>query len=385
MTNFINGNQITLLRNCAEYFPVLIAAIDAAENEIYLETYIYQADKTGITIGQALQRAAQRGVSVCLLLDGFGSQDLPISYIQSLSLAGVNVMFYRAKISPWSFKKNRLRRLHRKIVVIDQKIGFVGGINVMDDYDTPFIVSPRVDYAVRIEGALLPVLHASVQKLWRRIAWSQLRPMKKPASLLSAAHYSKDHGMKAALITRDNVMHRRDIEDAYLSAIQNAKTEIMIANAYFIPGGRFRKALLDASTRGVSVKLLLQGRVEYFAMFATHAFYSLFLQNGIEIYEYHKSYMHSKVAVIDSEWATVGSSNIDPFSLLLAREANVVVSDKTFAKELRADILKTIQDGATKVNHEDWRNRHLAVRFASWLAYGVLRIFLGLIGYSNEQ
>jgi cardiolipin synthase A/B len=110
-----------------------------------------------------------------------------------------------------------------------------------------------------------------------------------------------------------------------------------------------------------------------------------FLKHGIEIYEYRKSYMHSKVAVIDGEWATVGSSNIDPFSLLLAREANVVVSDKTFAEELRTDILKTIQDGASKLSHEDWRHRHLAARFASWLAYGFLRIFLGLIGYLEEQ
>ena len=120
-------------------------------------------------------------------------------------------------------------------------------------------------------------------------------------------------------------------------------------------------------------------------MFATHAFYSVFLQNGIEIYEYHRSFMHSKVAVIDGEWATVGSSNIDPFSLLLAREANVLVSDKAFASELRLDILTAIQDGATKITHKDWRHRHFAGRFASWLAYGFLRLFLGLIGYSNEQ
>jgi cardiolipin synthase len=385
MTNFLNGNHIKLLRNGAEYFPALEAAIDAAKHEIYLETYIYQADKTGIKIGKALMRAAQRGVSVCLLLDGFGSQDLAHNYIQSLGLGGVQVMFYRTKISPWSLKKNRLRRLHRKIVVIDQQVGFVGGINIIDDDDVPKGASSRVDYAIRIEGALLPMLYASMHKLWRHIAWSQLRPIKKSAVALSPAHYSHHDGMKAALVLRDNIMHRRDIEEAYLSAIQYAKTEIIIANAYFIPGARFRKALLDAAARGVSVTLLLQGRVEYFGMFATHAFYSLFLKHGIEIFEYRKSYMHSKVAVIDSEWATVGSSNIDPFSLLLAREANVVVSDKTFAAELRVDILNTIQDGASKLSHEDWRHRHLTGRFASWLAYGFLRLFLGLIGYSNEH
>ena len=385
MTNFIHGNQIQLLRNGAEYFPALEAAIDAAKHEIYLETYIYQADKTGTKIGKALMGAAQRGVSVCLLLDGFGSQDLAHNYLQSLGLGGVKVMFYRTKISPWTFKKNRLRRLHRKIVVIDQTVGFVGGINIMNDYDPPFVDAARVDYSVRIGGALVPLLYIPVHKLWRRIAWSHLRPI---AKLPTYVHQAKDldqQSVKAALVLRDNIMHRRDIEDAYLSAIQDAKTEIIIANAYFIPGMRFRKALLDAAARGVSVKLLLQGHVEYFGMFATHAFYSLFLAHGIEIFEYHKSYMHSKVAVIDGEWATVGSSNIDPFSLLLAREANVVVSDKIFATELRADILSTIQDGASKLSHEDWRHRHLAGRFASWLAYGCLRFFLGLIGYSNEQ
>ncbi len=385
MINLIHGNDIKLLRNGAEYFPALEAAIDAADHEIYLETYIYQADKTGIKIGRALIRAAQRGVSVCLLLDGFGSQDLALGYIQELGLAGVQVMFYRTKISPWTFKRNRLRRLHRKIVVIDQKIGFVGGINIIDDDDVPTDATPRVDYAVRIEGALLPLLYSSVHKLWRRIAWSQLRPMVKSPSVYSQRHYSYHEGMKANLALRDNIMHRRDIEEAYLAAIIHAKKEIIIANAYFLPGMRFRRALLDAANRGVGVKLLLQGRMEYFAMFATHAFYSVFLQNGIEIYEYRKSFMHSKVAVIDGEWSTVGSSNIDPFSLLLAREANVVVSDKAFANELRMDILKSIQDGATKINHEDWRHRPLAGRFASWLAYGFLRIFLGLIGYSNEH
>jgi cardiolipin synthase A/B len=384
MTNFIDGNHIKLLRNGTEYFPVLEAAIDNATHEIYIQTYIYQLDKTGIQIGQALLRAAQRGVSVYLLLDGFGSKNLPLKYIQGLGLGGVQVMFYRTKISPWSLKRNRLRRLHCKLVVIDQSVGFVGGINIIDDDDVPKNATPRVDYAVQIEGALLPMLYANVHKLWRHIAWSQLRPFVKPVSYI-AQNQAHHGGIKAALVLRDNIMHRRDIEEAYLKAIAHAKIEIIIANAYFVPGRRFRKALLDASARGVAVKLLLQGRLEYFAMFATHAFYSVFLQNNIEIFEYRKSFMHSKVAVIDGEWATVGSSNIDPFSLLLAREANVVVADKMFALELRADILKTIQNGAIRISHEAWRHRNLGGRFASWLAYGVLRLFLGIIGYSNEQ
>jgi cardiolipin synthase len=392
MTYFIGGNQIQLLRNGAEYFPALISAIESATQEIYLQSYIYQEDTTGIQIGNALKDAAERGVTVHVLLDGFGSKDLSKTYIEELELTGVQVMFYRPKISPWTLKKSRLRRLHHKIAIIDRCIGFVGGINIIDDYDVPNNAPnnapPRIDYAVRIEGALLPVLVTSVQKLWRRIAWTHMRQLKTVA-LKSPNHIelqpNQQPSVKAAFLIRDNVLHRSDIEDAYLDAIAHAKSEIIIANAYFVPGRRFRLALLAAAKRGVKVKLLLQGRMEYFLMFATHAFYGQFLSAGIEIYEYKKSFMHSKVAVIDSQWATVGSSNIDPFSLLLAREANVVVKDSTFSTELKNDIVSSIKDGSLRIGPENWSRGSLIKRFASWIAYALVRGFLGVIGRSNER
>lgn len=387
MSQFTKGNFITLLRSGEEYFPALEAAIAHAKYEIYIETYIYQMDAVGLRITEALINAANRGVAVYLLLDGFGCQDLAESHLKKLTASGVRVLIYREKISPWTLQKNRLRRLHRKMVVVDRKIGFVGGINIIDDYDVPKDATPRLDYAVKIEGAVVKNIYQTMHRLWRRIAWLQMRSKPK----LIAEKYFEQHshakqaGIKAALVLRDNILHRRDIEEAYLSAISNAKSEIIIANAYFLPGWRFRKALVDAAERGVKVKLLLQGRLEYFYMFASHAFYHQFLQQGIEIFEYHKSFMHSKVAVIDEEWTTVGSSNIDPFSLLLAREANVMVLDKPFAQELRADILKTITDGAVSISAEKWQRRRLLGRFASWLAYGGLRLFLGVIGYAGER
>ena len=380
---FIAGNQITLLRSGGEYFPALKLAISQAQQEIYLQSYIFQDDRTGRSIGQALMQAACCGVKVNLLLDGFGCQDLNVDYIAQLKAAGVNLLFYRQKISPWSFQKNRLRRLHSKVVVIDGQVGFVGGINIIDDNNVPNPnnVPPRIDYAIRLEGALLPRLHASVADLWQRVAWLNLL---KPAShkkTLSGIHAP---GIPAAFVQRDNVLHRHDIEIAYLEAIQSASQEIIIANAYFLPGRKFRKALLDAAKRGVKITLLLQGRMEYFLMFATHAFYSEFLNKGIAIYEYRKSFMHSKVAVIDSEWATVGSSNIDPFSLLLAREANVFIKDRAFASELRADILASIDAGAVAISAQQWQTENTFKRASSWLALGLVRVFLGLIGEKDE-
>lgn len=385
MTRFIDGNQIKLLRNGTEYFPALVAAIESAQYEVYLQTYIYAADATGIRIGNALKQAAQRGVEVNLLLDGFGCKDLSKSYVQELEQAGVQVMFYRPKISPWTFKTRRLRRLHRKVVVVDGKVGFVGGINIIDDNDVPDQIAPRIDYAVRIEGAILVTIVESVHKLWRRMAWARIQPTRLDATKigLQAPPEVKKLGLKAAFLTRDNVLHRGDIETAYLTAIAQAKSEIIIANAYFVPGKRFRQALLAAAARGVTVKLLLQGRKEYFLMFATHAFYSEFLNAGIEIYEYRKSFMHSKVAVVDSHWATVGSSNIDPFSLLLAHEANVVIKDTAFATELRSEINASI-DGAYRITSHTWQQTSKFKHFLSWFAYALVRLFLGMIGYSNE-
>ena len=390
MPNFLDGNHIQLLRSGEAYFPALIMAIENAVTSIYLQTYIYEIDKAGINVGNALKQAAQRGVAVNILLDGFGCKDMPKAYLNELENAGIQVMFYRPKVSPWTLKKNRLRRMHRKIAVVDERIAFVGGINIIDDYNVPDNTPPRIDYAVQIEGALLPSIAANVVKLWHRMQWLRLHGLAsnmitKPSHEPVKATPPANQNMQAAFVLRDNLLHRNDIEDAYLSAINEAKSEIIIANAYFVPGRQFRKALLNAAKRGVKIELLLQGRMEYFLMFATHAFYSVFLKNGVQIFEYRKSFMHCKVAVIDGDWSTVGSSNIDPFSMMLAREANIMVQDKAFADELRTDILESIREGAFKISAQDWSHGNKIKRFLSWLVYGLVRLFMGIIGYSNER
>lgn len=383
--HFISGNHIQLLRNGVEYFPALEQAINEAQHHVYLQSYIYEADQIGLRIGEAMMQAVARGVAVYVLIDGFGSKALTVAYIESLRAAGVHLMIYRQKISPWTLKKTRLRRLHQKVVVVDDSIAFVGGINIIDDHNVPHQIAPRLDYAVRVQGALLPEIANSVKKLWQHLAWRHFH--NKPIANLDPPTPSSypNAGIEAAFVTRDNIMHRRDIEAAYLKAIHSAKQEILIANAYFIPGRRFRQSLLSAAKRGIKVKLLLQGRKEYFLMFATHAFYNVFLKNGIEIYEYRKSFMHSKVAVIDRQWATVGSSNIDPFSLFLAREANIFVKDKDFASTLQQDIMMTINDGAYQIQINEWSKGNTVKRALSWLAYGAVRLFLGIIGYADRH
>jgi cardiolipin synthase A/B len=383
VTHIIPNNQITLLQNGKAYFPAVEAALDRAVHEIYLESYIFKNDNTGRRITEALRRAAFRGVKTRVLIDGYGSKGLPKALVDYLEAAGVMVLKFRPKTSPWTLRRQRLRRLHRKIIIVDQEIAFVGGINIIDDMDMPGQTSPRYDYAVSVQGPLVEEIHHSVRRVWSRVAWTRFRPGWSRDNHRQARSPESMGHMRCSFLVRDNIRHRRDIEAAYLRAIEQAEFDIILANAYFFPGLNFRHALLDAAGRGVRVILLLQGRVEYRLMhYASHALYGSFLDSGIEIYEYHESLMHAKVAVIDDHWATVGSSNLDPFSLLLALEANVVVDDEGFAKTLKQSLEQAIEMGARRIFDNNLRTHTIGLRLASWLSYGMVRFMIGMAGYA---
>lgn len=385
MLRYVAGNSITLLKNGGDFFPALEAAIDSAATEVHLETYIFADDTTGRRIANALQRAAQRGAVVRVVVDGFGSRDfLPQAMIAELEKDGVELLIYRPDVARFSFRRYRLRRMHRKIAMIDGEIGFVGGINIIDDANTPNHTPPRYDYAVKLSGPLVQELRPVVHRLWQILTWTNFRNrLSCNFPKLAPAGPAGTH--LAALVIRDNLRHRNDIEDAYLDAIDNAREEVIIANAYFFPGAAFRRSLASAAARGVRVTLLLQGRVEYrWLHHATRALYGALLASGVQIIEYHKSFMHAKVAVVDDSWATVGSSNIDPFSFMLSREANIIVRDAAFCAQLRHSLRMAIQDGAAPVHLKEWKQRPMSERFMAWLAFGLGRFALGVLGYPQK-
>lgn len=379
----VPANRLALLENGTQYFPALLAAIDSAEVEVRLESYLYEADEVGLAVAEALMRAAARGVRVYLLLDGFGASGFSRELAERLSAAGVAWRHYRPERGLLRLRRHRLRRLHRKLVAVDGRVAFVGGINIIADGNAPGHPSHRYDYAVRVEGPLVHEIHAAMRRLWWLVEWSRSgrRVSMGPAFPVPAAA-----GTQAAeLLLRDNWRHRRRIEEAYFKAIRDAKHEIVIANAYFLPGRRFRHALAEAAQRGVRVVLLLQGRIEYrIQHYATLALYRFFLERGVEIYEYRSSFLHAKVAVVDRSWATVGSSNIDPFSLVLAREANIAVHDRAFASDLHARIFAALRAGAHQVHRLPWRLLPWHRRALAWLGYGVVRALAGLVGYARE-
>ena len=382
---FLRGNALHLLDSGMEYFPSLLEAIDGARRDIHLETYIFADDHTGRSVAHALARAARRGVNVRVLVDGFGGRDFPATLMPQLTDAGVHVLIYRRELGRFALRRRRLRRLHRKLVVIDGRMAFIGGINIIDDSNAQDNIAHRHDYAVRIEGPLLRPIVRTSRRMWEMVAWASFKRRLRSASLLPAVAAPVGN-QRAALLLRDNILHRRDIEEAYLEAIGSAREEIVIANAYFLPGRRFRRALTEAVQRGVRVILLLQGRVEYrLQHYATQALYGSLMNDGVRIFEYHQSFMHAKVAVIDTRWATVGSSNIDPFSLLLAKEANLLVDDAAFAGELRAHLDKAIRDGAKELLPDHWRQRPLHARLLRWASYQIVRLLIGLAGYRGRH
>jgi cardiolipin synthase len=377
-----SGNQLHLLQNGAAFFPALIAAIDAACIEVRLESYIFNLDDSGRRVGDALLRAAKRGVRVALLLDGVGSRLLPQAWLDRLATAGVRVLIYRKPHPGWLTNPLNLRRLHRKVAVIDARIAFVGGINIIDDFVPHGSAAPRLDFCVEIRGPLLADIYRDCRQLWRLVARTQgLADYDLPVIEPS---WPADGHARAAFLVRDNFRHRRAIERAYLSAMGNARAEFVIACAYFLPGRGFRRALKKLARRGVRVHLLTQGRSDHaFFHAASSALYGDLLEAGIRISEYHASELHAKVALADTDWLTIGSSNIDPFSLLLAREANVVSTDPELADVLRRALQHAIAHGAREVLRDDWRRRAWPRRILPWFAYGVVRWMVGLAGFAR--
>ena len=397
-----SGHQVDLLQGSQEFFLALVQAIDQSVQEVRLETYIFSVEASGAQVAQALEQAARRGVKVSVVMDGAGTDNLSEEWIGRFSAAGVAWRIFSPLGGLGLLIPSRWRRLHRKLCVVDGRVAFCGGINVLDDFYDPnhgTLKAPRFDFAVRVTGPLVESAHAALVQFWWRLqatrivrqgdlaaAWQALHEANKsdPDDMDGVALPPADGNparTRAALVLRDNLRHRTRIERAYRQAIGEAKSDILISNAYFLPGRKISKGLIHAAQRGVRVRLLLQGRYEYFMQYhAARMVYGKLLAAGIEIIEYRVSFLHAKVAVIDGHWATVGSSNLDPLSLLLAREANVVVDDAAFAQNLQARLEHAMEVEGTRVDPADYASRPLVQRLLDRTAYVVMRMLLFIYG-----
>ena len=402
MSQLRPGHHVQLLQGGQVFFPALVQAIDLGVREVRMETYIFDLDASGQLVAAALVRAAQRGVAVYLVMDGVGTPGIGQEWAARFDAAGVHWHIFSPLGRLGFLIPSRWRRMHRKLCVVDGRVAFCGGINVLDDFRDPNhgpLSEPRFDFAVRVTGPLVQAVHEATAQFWWRLqtarnvrdrdfpgAWLALqeavRLAREDGGGADGGHEDAgQHSARAELLLRDNLRNRSRIERAYRKAIGEAHREVIIANAYFLPGRKLRKALIHAAQRGVKVRLLLQGRYEYFMPYhAARPVYGVLLAAGVEIHEYAPSFLHAKVAVIDSLWATVGSSNLDPLSLLLAREANVVVHDAVFARDLRARLIHAMEHEGQRVDPATYANRPWRQRGLDRIAFGLMRLALFLSG-----
>jgi cardiolipin synthase len=356
-------------------------------------------------VADALKAAAARGLAVHLVVDGFGSIATMPAVRRLFAGSAVQLEIFRP-LDRWYawLQPGQLRRLHQKLCVCDEAVAFVGGINLIDDrhdINHGWGEAPRLDFAVAVTGPLALAVHATVRAMWARAhlwrGWREEvralarseRPVKKAMAMVrelrgaptggtaEAAAIPELEPVRAAFLVRDNVRQRRTIERSYVEAIRHARTRVDLAVPYFYPGRSFRRALRSAARRGVCVRLLMQGKFDYrIAALAARAMYDDLRDHGVRIFEYTPGPLHAKVALVDADWATVGSSNIDPLSLLLNLEANVVVRDVAFAAVLaeRFEAVFALSREITGAPQRTGWRRWLHAGLVAWLATVYLRV-----------
>ena len=373
---FVADNRLTLLQSGADFFPALLAAFDAATVEIHLETYIFADDVTGQRIAAALLRAVARGVAVYVITDWIGTGRVQSHALDAVLRAGG---VQHRSFNPW-FRRG-LARTHRKICVVDRHRAFIGGLNIIDDLlsdddSHTRLPAPRWDFAVEIQGPLVDAIHMEAEAQWLRQGSLKLKAR---WELFKETRHRRrqdeQSGALAALVIRDNLRNRRTIQRATLRALLGAQKSALLATPYFAPGRHLRDALAKAAARGVDVTLLLGVGQFRLQDAVAHSFYPKLLKSGVKVIEYRRTQLHAKVAVVDGDWATVGSSNYDGLSLFVNQEANVIVKDVRFATNLRAQIERAVSV-STAIAPEDFANVGRLERIWYGFAYFVYRALL---------
>jgi len=380
---YIPHNKTKLIRGGAPYFDQLLHLIDNAREIIHLQVYIYDDDETGKRVTHALTEAAKRKVSVYLMADGYASQKLSKAFIKQLSEAGIHFRFFE----PLFKSKNSYfgRRLHHKVIVVDNRLAMVGGINISNHYNDMPGQNAWLDFALLMEGKIVHEICKVCEKIWRGYLNGKrnilCRENKHPVDIRD--------GEDAQLRVRRNdwVMKRNQISRSYIEMFRRASDQIIMMTGYFLPGPVIRKNLKKAAGRGVKIKLILAGISDVrVAKNAERFMYGWLFRHNIEIYEYKPCVLHGKVAVYDNIWATIGSYNVNIISAYASLELNIDINSPDFSSMMQSNLEQIIRNDCIQITKEDFGAHHgILNKIWERICYNFIRLLFYLFTFNFKQ
>lgn len=374
------NNRIALIHGGREYFGQVMQLIRKAQKSIHLQTYIFDGDETGTMVADALKEAAKRGVEVYLLLDGYASRHLSNVLITALKRAGVQFRFFEPLLKSERFYFGR--RLHHKLLVIDQQYALVGGINISNRYNDMPEQPAWLDWAVLVEGEVALELYKVCLILWfktrsqAKAKFKRSRPMVFPVIWDCAVRVRRN----------DWVRRLNQISGSYVQMFRNAEDHVWIMSSYFLPGLLIRKNMIQALNRGVKVRVILAGASDVpISKFAERFIYRWLIRKGVEIYEYPRCVLHAKLSSYDGKWVTIGSYNVNNISAYASIELNLDVRKRMFAQEVERSIKKIVQEDCVPITSEYLKSYTIAEQLLQWLAYELYRIVFFMFTFYFKQ
>jgi cardiolipin synthase A/B len=359
------GNHVQLLHDGEQCFPAMLEAIAAARHEILLEMYWFGSDATGLRFADALGAKAREGVRVCVTYDAVGSFEADPAMFEQLRRDGCGVHVF----NPLEFFRRRFRfarlnrRNHRKQLIVDGRIGITGGVNLGDPW------APESEGGLGFRDDMIRIEGPAAQAMRAIFLTTYAGPHRNEALAAALGSDEPVGTCSVRVLANQPRAQRRVIERAYLARIRSARSRILITNSYFIPSRIIRNALASAARRGVSVRVLLPVESDVPAVaYATRRLYEWLLTHGIELYEWGQSILHSKTAVIDGDWCTVGTHNIDHRSWAYNLEINVVVEHSAVTRMLEAKMQSDF-DSSVPVELRTWRFRPIGTRILELIFY----------------
>ncbi len=380
---YTTQNKIRLVRGGRTYFDQLLKMIRQAEEVIQLQVYIYDEDETGREVADALIAAAQKNVQVYLMADGYASQKLSSAFIHKLADAGIHFRFFEPLFK--SRKSYFGRRLHHKVIVVDNRFAMVGGINISNHYNDLADQPAWLDFALHMEGEVVRDLCRICQKIWQGYLTTERLSLCRENHFHFVARPNEECQLRVR--RNDWVMKKNQVSRSYIEMFRKANEHITIMSGYFLPGPVIRKNMKRAAARGVKIKLILAGMSDVMvAKNAEKYMYNWLFKNNIEVYEYKPCVLHGKVSVYDQQWATIGSYNVNIISAYASLELNIDVNNSPFAGMLNHTLGKIIREDCVLITKEDFQSRNgILNKIWERICYWFIRLLFYLFTFNFKQ